>query len=225
MRVAGIALCLAAAGCDVPPESRLALSGQPTADYDKRLIGTWILMMDNDPVVLRISAGESPRKLKLLWSLLQKEKAVWIAATAFATEIDGTVYYNVRRTPGEGNDYTVKGEQPGYLILRPVISGRDILFACFLHGRNWDNDRATEMFDKRGIRYRKVKGKDNSTYLLIESSRKELRALLRAAPAEELFGSALPYRRVGALPDIQARLKGWIKDRSKKTGCPFELAR
>lgn len=230
-RTAALALaaCLNLAACDLPPEAKIALSEGPTADYDKRMIGNWVMLMEDEPAILKVSKAGQPQRLQAVFTIITRGGLGWGHTTAYATKIGNAVYYNVRRTKGKGQDYTAPGEQPGYLIMRPVFVDSDIMVVCTLHSRSLGNGSVVKMVEKYGMRTRKVTGrmeKDKAEYVIIDVTRQELRRLIAAAPPEELFGGFLPFVRMGAPAGTMAEVTKWMKDRQKarKKGCPFEWA-
>lgn len=225
--LAALAAILVLAACDLPPESRSALSDGPTVDYDKRMLGGWMLLIDDEPTILKVSKGNQPQTIQAIFTMISRRNVGWGHTTAYATKIGKTVYYNVRRTKGKGQDYTAPGEQPGYLIVRPFFVDRDIMVICTVHSPSLGNSGVAKMAGKYGMRTRKVTGrieKDKAEYVILDVTQQELRRLIAAAPPEELFGGYLPFVRMGAAASKMADVRKWMKDRrkAKRKGCPFE---
>lgn len=223
------AVSLVLSSCEVPPESRIALSETATADYDERLTGAWYYEADGDSLVVQIKKGRKPRTLDAVWIMVDGKKTFWIHATAFPTEIGGTVYYNIRRTEGIGFDYTAPGEKPGIVIARPVFVGSNVLAVCFLHG-NWSSSKFAKLLEKRGIPFQKVEGaprpRNEVPYLLYGAPREKLRSLLRTAAPAELFGAYVPLYRLGTPKSERDELTrmGKAREKADKKSCPFEWA-
>lgn len=220
------AISVVLSACDPPPESPVALSESPTAEYDERLVGNWFFEEKRNVLTLQIK-HQKPRTLAVVWVTVDGKRTQWIHATAFPSEIDGTIYYNIRRSEGVGMDYTAPGESPGYIFARPVFVGPNTLVVCFLHGTDWSDSKAKKLLEEHGISSREVKGEfkpgDKASYVIYATTEERLRELLRATPPAELFGAFIPYHRFGTPKSERDELERMGKAR-KENGCPFEWA-
>ncbi len=194
---AALLVGLALSACGGPPESAAALSEPGETAYDARLLGDWYYM-EGDDGGWRIHIGRSADKdvLDIVGTFVIWDDANpvrWIRATAHASEIDGRIYYNVKRVAGVGDDYTAD-EPPGFIILRAEPGDDGSLSLQFM------DDGLLENLVKEGrLKARRVEGRYEDIdvpYLMLDVSRPDLIALIRESPPEELFGDPGRFRRI-----------------------------
>lgn len=197
--------------CQGPPESVLPLS-EPEAAYDARLPGFWHLaeahLPDHEADVLHIRPWKDSPSLDVLGVGVgyrgEARAPRWIRATAHATRIYGETYYNVRRVPNLGDDYTLD-TQPGYIIVRAEVAADDTLTLRFMdlgHG-----GFVEELCRKRQLSCRQVYAGEAGKavyYLLLDVSRTALAALVRDVTPEKLFPVEVgPFRRVPTVTPVE----------------------
>ena len=120
-RVCLAAFALALAACGGPPESRVALSEPGSAAYDSRILGDWYATEDDFTWHLSIAAREDSAVLDIVgagFGYTDGKPVRWLRLTGHASEIDGRLYYNVRRAAGAGDDYGAPDTPPGYIVAR-----------------------------------------------------------------------------------------------------------
>ena len=191
---------LTLSACSVPPESRVALSEPGEAAYDKRLVGNWYLIPGkNVTSYLHITPGKETGYLNIIGIIAfnnddndyQFGAVRWFRATAYASEIDGQTYYNVKRVSGTGDDYTAPEESPGFIIIRADLTDEDSLIL-----RSMD----TRVFGKLvKVPGRKVEGKyrdEKVSYRIMDLSRPELVDMIRVFPPAEFYSEERPFRRL-----------------------------
>lgn len=173
------------AACFAPVESTVSLS-EPGEPYDQRLIGTWYPKEPHEhwAVVIDIEAQEETPALDItgLWMKWRATPPVyWLRATAFASRIGSEVYYNVRREPGAGLDYTADGEQPGFMVWKARFADDAAVELCALH-------LDKEALKNPEYRSRSVKGtfpEGDDEYLVLDASRETLIGLVRDDPFDD----------------------------------------
>ena len=191
---AGILVALALTACAAIPESQIPLSA-PGHAYDERLVGDWYLHIGESPDkngeqplwVLRIQRTDAPTILSVqsFWfggKPLSARSSV-VEATAYASELDGRVYYNVQRIRND-DDYTTS-EPPGYMLVYPEIDGDGLLSLLFLA-----NDTLSRLAKADKIRTHAGGARiftEGFGYTKLDLSIDELVALVRDTPHDELF--------------------------------------
>jgi hypothetical protein len=185
-------LGIALSGCVAPPESRNALSEPGEVMIDKRLAGTWHANIEGEGGFYLHMTRRNVRSLRIVGTWFDDRDVDWIQATAHASEIDGRMYYNVKRVPAKGGDYTAEGEERGFILLRAELTAEDTLFLRSMNGSLLKN-----LIGSRRVSGRKVSCDDYCSYLVLDSSRAELLALIQEQTPERLFPVAVgPFRRL-----------------------------
>ena len=202
-RVCFAAFALAVTACGGPVESRVALSEPGAAAYDPRILGEWYVTENEFTWHLSIGAREDSAVLDVVGAGLgypDGRPVRWLTLTAHASEIDGRLYYNVIRVAGAGDDYGAPETPPGYIVTRANLIDDEQLEVCFL-----DESRLNALVEGGALAGRDVEGDyggEEVPYLLIETSRERLVALIRETPPDELFDCAPdPLRRLPPTDD------------------------
>jgi tetratricopeptide (TPR) repeat protein len=139
-------VCVLAAGCTPPIESRVALSDPGDFPLDERLVGTWSAsnqISEWGHWYVRITPGEKPETLSVLLTVVDAEaKPHWFYAAAHPSEVAGAHFLNFRRLAGYGDDYTLfepdtcrlalPDQEPGYIIARWELPDDDTLQLRFI---------------------------------------------------------------------------------------------
>ena len=177
---------LALPACEAPPESPVALSEPGETAYDERLVGIWYATAGEMVLYLHIAPHKETVSLNVV-GIGVFPMVEWHLAAAYASEIDGQTYYNVKRFAGFGEDYTAPGESPGFIIVRADVTEEDTLILRFMDPRVLDR-----LVKKGRARGRVVEIKHKSIhlakeYLILDLSRPELIALIREVTPEKLF--------------------------------------
>jgi len=185
--------------CGGPPESRVALSDPEAAADPSALVGNWYQPVDDGAFYLRITQREESRVLDAIAISVGWEEGNlvrWLRASVHLTEIDGLTYANIRRHPGEGDDYSAPGQQPGYIIARVDLSPEGDLLTA------WMSVSSIESLREEGLAQgREVAGLydgEEVPSLLLEMDRDALVALIRSMPEDQLFDEPGTFIR---LPD------------------------
>ncbi len=194
---AALLVGLALSACGGPPESVVALSEPGKTTYDERLLGDWYYMEEDDGG-WQIHIGRSADKDVLdvvgtfvIWD--DANPVRWIRATAHASEVDGRIYYNVKRLAGVGDDYTAGGP-PGFIILRAQPGDDGSLSLQFM-----DDGLLKNLVKEGRLKARRVNGRYKDIdvpYLMLDVSRPDLIALIREFPPEKLFGDPGRFQRL-----------------------------
>ncbi len=179
---------LALPACEAPPESPVALSEPGETAYDERLVGIWYATDGATALYLHIIAPVKETVFLYVVAISAFAADVqWLKAFAYASEIDGQTYYNVKRVAGGAEDYTAPGESPGFFIVRADVTEEDTLTLRFM------NTGVLKGLLKEGrARGRVVKIKHKSKivvkeHLILDLSRPELIALIREVTPAKLF--------------------------------------
>lgn len=197
-------LLLAAAlgACGAPPESRVALSEPGAAGHDTRLVGRWYLADGKQAYYLQVTPRDDGDGLDVVAvgvGYKDPPPVRWFGATAYASIVDGETYYNLRRTPGAGFDYTAEGETPGFIILSAELRAADELTLCFFGG--FRGGKLDKLAEQDRVAARKVEGHamgESVDYMVLDRPRAELVALIGETPRDALFGcnDDHPFRRL-----------------------------
>ncbi len=180
------------AACGAPPESRVALSEPGTAAVDPRLAGRWYAADERTAYYLDITARDDEGLLDVVATSVgykDHDPVRWLRATAFATDVDGVTYYNLKRVSGAGFDYTAEGEAPGYIFVTAELRADDDLYLCFFGG--FFSEKLDKLARDGRIEAREVKGKsmgEKVAYLILAQPRAALVELIRGVPRDALFG-------------------------------------
>ena len=191
LRIALLLVGLALAACGAPPESRVALSEPGTAAFDPRLAGRWYAGDGRSAYYLEITPLKEDRMLDVVVTAVgyrNDDPVRWLRATAFATDVDGVTYYNLKRVSGAGFDYTAEGEAPGYIFVTAELRAGDDLYLCFFGG--FFGEKLDKLARDDRIEAREVKGKsmgEKVAYLILAQPRAALVELIRGVPRDELF--------------------------------------
>ena len=208
--LASLLLALSLVGCATPPEVGTALSEPDPALIDARLSGRWYFLgpaeyARGDLSILEITPRTDGGGFDVvglsIW-IGGTQLVQWLKATAYASELDGKIYYNVKRVPGVGDDYTA-GNTESFLILKPVIASDASLF--FL--RSMNPELLEKMVEDGKVSGRKVeqlgKARHGVEYLVYDFSRADLVRLVRETPQGELLPIIIgPFYRMS--PDLAA---------------------
>ena len=195
--------------CIGMPQSQSALSAPGEADYDPRLIGSWVgVLRGHDTKGVLALFEIAPRKdglvsVAALWSQAgaaperQVDWVQWVGAIGHASNLDGRTYYNLRLVSGnlEILPDAASAESdapPSYVILQAEIDPGDRLFLRFMA------PKAVDRWIKEGsVRGHTVSCGEYCEYSKLQLSRSELIALVRKADPDELWTAALgPFHRV-----------------------------
>ncbi len=196
---------LALPACAAPPESPVALSEPGETAYDKRGVGKWYSNSMDGATYLHIRQQRRPQRgttfLDVVgigedWKIWATEDVLWLRATAYASEIDGQTYYNVKRVAGASFDYTAEGETPGFIIVRADVTEEDTLTLRFM-----DTGVLLGLLKEGRVRGRVVEFKHHfkfvpEKYLILDLSRPELIALIREVTPAKLFKEVIRFRRL-----------------------------
>ena len=192
------AFALALGACGGPPESRVALSEPGSAAYDPRILGDWYATEDDFTWHLSIEAREDSAVLDIVgagFGYTDGKPVRWLRFTGHASEIDGRLYYNVRRAAGAGDDYGAPDTPPGYIVARANPVDDERLEICI-----FDRSGFNALVEDGALEGRKVVGDyggQEVPYPLIEAPRERLVALIRESPPGDLFNCAPdPLRRL-----------------------------
>ena len=118
-----VSLAFLISACDEPLHSLHPLSEPGQAPYDERLLGMWYERNPDVPLSLYIWPAEAPQTLGIIGIAVEEDTGefgmswLWIRATAHATQIDGSVYYNVKVIDGLAD-----WQWPGYVFLQAELS-------------------------------------------------------------------------------------------------------
>ncbi len=191
IRTAVLLAGLALAACGAPPESRVALSEPGTAAFDPRLAGRWYAADERTAYYLDITARDEDGMLDIVATSVgykDHDPVRWLRTTAFASEIDGVTYYNLKRVSGAAFDYTAEGEAPGYIFVTAELRADDDLYLCFFGG--FFSSKLDKLARDGRIETRKVKGPgmgDTVSYMILAQPRAALVDLIRSVPRGKLF--------------------------------------
>jgi hypothetical protein len=206
--LAFLLLALALPGCELPPEVSTALSEPDPALLDKRLSGVWYTFgptgyVRQDFVFLEIVPRADRAGFDVIGLMMSRagpKSVQWLRATAYASEIDGEIYYNVKRLAWVGDDYTAEGSN-SYLILKPVIAADSSLL--FLH--SMDAYHLKELAKEGTVKSEEIHAwrEPESSYVTYDLSRDDLIRLIRDTAHDELFSWITgPFYRIG--PDFHS---------------------
>ena len=109
-------------------------------------------------------------------------------ATAFASDIDGVIYYNLKRVSGAGFDFTDKGEAPCYIFVTAELRAGDDLYLCFFGGVF--GEELDKLARDGRIEVREAKGQsmgEKVGYMILAEPRAMLIDLIRGMPRDALF--------------------------------------
>jgi hypothetical protein len=114
------------ASCTAPPESTGPLSAPGGTNYEVSLLGDWFGVWNASGEEhafwqMHIRAGDTPDVLRILAiSVAPEEPSVsWVQAEAHASELDGAIYYNVKRLKhSEDSDYSGEDTEPAFIIVK-----------------------------------------------------------------------------------------------------------
>jgi hypothetical protein len=94
-------------------------------------VGIWYLNTGYAAGYIHIAPMKETGYLDIIGISSSPEELVkwmkWYRARAYASEIDGQIYHNVKRLSGIGDDYTPPEENPGLIIVRADVSEEDTL--------------------------------------------------------------------------------------------------
>lgn len=168
MPVLALAAAMAVAGCSQPTYFRQPLSPPGQAQYDERLIGSWVARSEEDGLlVLVIAPSEAEGEAGILTISATmtgidpdgKPGAVigWFRRVAHASRIDGETYYNIRAA-APGSSFAILDEagtripEPeetdwfntpdhamrDYWIAKPEFTEDGMLRLGFIEVNDWD---------------------------------------------------------------------------------------
>ena len=199
-----LAAALSLAACDGPAFFQAPISEPGQVRHDERLIGSWYSFGgdgDDDGVMLvRISApeGEDQDRLDAVLTLTTVEPATgWYIVEAFASEIDGTVYYNTRLTGaatiGVSDDSgqletKAVGAFEGFMIIQAEVDADEQLSLRIISEKQ---PKALQ------LKSHETTCGEDCDERLYELSSGELVELIRTTPRDELFDIYLgPFARI-----------------------------
>ena len=194
-----IAVAVALTACNPPAEFSAPISEPGGVEYDKRLIGSWYALAEGneDYTVIHLNIGVSREGLLNVVAITTENKPDgsrdadktihWGAATAWPSEIDGKLYYNIQLKTGFGNygnyskeNYETIGK-PGFIVARAAFFDDDTLRLTAI-----SSEKIAAL-----IRDGRVPGKVDEGEFKIFSwadiGGAELQALIRSDPEEQLF--------------------------------------
>ena len=196
-----IAVAASLTACDPPAEFSAPISEPGGVEYDKRLIGSWYALAEGneDYTVIHLNIGVSREGLLNVVAITPDnrpdrdadEMIFWLAATAWPSEIDGKIYYNIQRKTGFGNYgnrwkeiYETIGK-PGFIVARAAFFDDDTLrlkvissekIAALIRGGRGDGGVPGKVY-RAEFRI--------SSWVDIGGA--ELQTLIRSDPEEQLF--------------------------------------
>lgn len=192
LRASLIMAALFLAACAGPAYFEAPISELGRAEYDQRLVGTWYSVDTEDGFVWLLDIlppeEESPNHLSAVLSFTNTEPATgWYFVEAYASEIDGTVYYNARITGAAevgkfddsgGIKTSVLGEFEGFMIIQAGIDADGLLSLRVL---------STSQLKAMKLKSREMICTGDCDEVLFELSSGELVELIRTNPRDELF--------------------------------------
>ena len=191
-RLAALALALLAA-CQTPIEAPVGLEPTDTA-FDPRLPGVWYGGDDGFDVAVLATAREDGRTLDVTLAygeapsrLLENGELDPVRFGSFqavvrATALDGATYYEARRDPDAGFDYTPAGTQPGGILFRCAFTPDGDLYLETLSGTIIAAEGAAY-----GVTLVATPIGGGDTYRSLAASREGLVALIRGVGPDRLF--------------------------------------
>ena len=195
-----LAAALSLAACDGPAFFQAPISEPGQVRHDQRLIGSWHSFGDDGVALLEISPPEDAGwdRLRAVLSFINTDPgAGWYFAEAYASEIDGALYYNTRLTaaaetkisPQSGQLATrVAGEFEGFVIIQAEIDADDRLSLRVI---------SVKQPKAMGLKSRQTTCGEDCDETLYELSSGELAELIRTTPRDELFDLYLgPFARM-----------------------------
>jgi hypothetical protein len=180
-------LLIGLAACSLPSESRVALTEPKQSGYPPGLLGHWHLSSLEGDGSFHLFIAPGGEASTLTVDLLQHRKNERITLnrfTAFASRLDGLLYFNVRRLAYVADDYS-KEVLPGYIIVRAdLLEGNEVLKLKFMM-----NDAVADYFAAEGLHgyLRKIETTLDSPYLLMDVTREELILMIEDMPEDLLF--------------------------------------
>ena len=199
--LACLLLALALPCCELPPDVGTALSEPDPGLLDKRFSGMWYALGPSDytwnETILKIvprADGGGFDVIGLRTSPGASNSVQWIRAKAYASEIDGEIYYNVKRVAWLGNDYTAE-DSNSFLILKPEIGPE----ASLLFLRSMSPLLLKNMAEAGRVSSRKVgRGGGADSYVIYDFSRDDLVRSIRDTARADLFPMITgPFYRMG----------------------------
>ncbi|MFQ5623670.1 MAG: hypothetical protein ACE5FS_09770 [Paracoccaceae bacterium] len=224
----GFAIVTVAAACAPPPEFVASLSDPGEAAYDQRVLGQWYQQTDDLLVYAAFAdapatgddgagaaggtvdeAGQTGKLLRisLIFQDGDGEDAASLPLTAFASRLDGALYYNfVRRQTPYAYDYTAPGGKPGHIVVRMFHPAPDVMLVCgfFLGDDMSDVEDALEGSGlsprlarvPARINGRPVDPEDTLLHALVDGSRADLLRLVKRDPGND-FELMFAFSRLG----------------------------
>lgn len=194
---AGLVLAAAALpllACAAPAEFSAPISQSGTVEHDRRLVGAWYALVE-DKVSMQLNIGASDDGLLNAVAIVAVvrpdesrdagDTVAWLAATAWPSEIDGQLYYNIRRKEDFGS-YKLEDDlgKPGYIVARAEFPDDDTLRLTAISSR-WITGL---------IRGGRLPGQEGAgkwgtygSYSRADIGGAELRALIRSHKAGQMF--------------------------------------
>lgn len=183
------ALLLAA--CDGPAFFQAPISEPGQVRYDERLIGSWHSFDEKGRVLLLLippPEEEGKAHLRPVLTFTNTDLATaWFVTEAYASEIDGSVYYNTRFTSSAGTkilgdsfqtETIAYGEYEGFMIIQAEVDAADRLSLRII----------SELKPRTlKLKSREMSCGEDCDETLYELSSAELAELIRTTPRDELF--------------------------------------
>lgn len=216
---AAFALTMLAAACQAPIEGPAGLGEPGDAPIEPRILGLWHAAYDEDGERIEIALMIAPRTgtpyADVLLSYADASREAegdvakdwrrfgWFHAEAYATKLDGRIYYTVRRLPGSAADYTPKEAQAGLMVARVTFSSGGDMTIEGLSG-----ERVKQYAPAYGAHLSDWPIEGSDTFRWLDASKDELGQIIRAVGPDNLFAERWgPFRKVedGDLADFQVK--------------------
>ncbi|MDH3241623.1 MAG: hypothetical protein OEO83_13260 [Alphaproteobacteria bacterium] len=175
--------------CVPPAEFAAPISEPGSVEHDRRLVGSWYALMEDDAVIY-LNIGESGDGLLNGVAIMTQDRPdhlsdadttiKWLAAIAWPSEIDGELYYSVERKKDLGHYYDEFGK-PGFIVARAAFPDDDTLRLTVI-----SSDKIADLIRDGRVPGQVVDGKF-SIISWADVGGAELRTLIRSYPAEQLF--------------------------------------
>lgn len=201
-----------------PVDFSTSLSEPGEVPYDPRVVGIWQTTIQRDATFRWSTDDDSlgsgtyhlhirpdndgQLKITVIAYGEGEDYVYWLIAAAHVSKVNEKIYYNVRRVPGRGNDYTGEGRSPGYMIWRAEIDAEDQLFLRTLNVAFYADPEAEAWIgsvEREHVECPNAESLCDKGYAWIDITRDELRQLIRTAP-ESRWVSSATFKRVEPVP-------------------------
>jgi hypothetical protein len=221
MRLARMLLAISILGltaaCEPPPEFVATLSDPGEAGYDTRVLGQWYQEIEDGVTVLAAisDAATAPdvdapvpeqggKRLRVILTVqdVRENDAVSLPFSAFASRVDGMLYYNLAHTQAPyAWDVTVPDRPPGHYIVRAFFPTPDSMLVCLLSGFTEADQQASGLASRDIDQPIRLNGSplqngDDWEHKFVDGSRDDLRRFVSRDNASR-FTPALYLARVG----------------------------